>query len=310
MIRHFLEYIAVERRYSPLTVQAYEHDLILFCEFLGIKPDALDPNKVMEDDIRTWLVELMDAGMGARTVRRKLSSLRSFWKYCRRMDATNKNVTQRIIAPKIGKTLPVFYKESELCRLREGEHFADDFLSVRDNLIIEMLYETGMRRAEMLALDDKDVDFGAKQVRVFGKRRKERVIPLGEPLLEQILLYMDWRERKVGKSREGDALLVKPSGARITAAVIYRVVHERMGEVSTLKKQSPHVLRHTFATVMLNNGADINTIKTLMGHASLAATQIYTHTTFEQVKKVYEKAHPRSNATKTQEGGVDVTTVE
>lgn len=297
MIRHFLEYLAVERRCSPLTVEAYGHDLEMFCAFLKVEPAQLDPDKVTEDDVKAWLTELMDGGMTPRSVRRKLSSLRSFWRYCRRIGCTDKNVTQRVIAPKADKPLPAFYKESEMRKAQEAEAYADDFLSVRDSLLIEMLYETGMRCAELRALDDRDVDMTAKQVRVFGKRRKERIIPVGERLLEQILQYWNWRTQEVGDRHGEDALFVSPSGKRMSASAVYKVVHDRMSEFSTLKKQSPHVLRHTFATVMLNNGADIYAIKTLMGHASLAATQIYTHTTFEQVKKAYRNAHPRSRGT-------------
>lgn len=287
----------MERRFSPLTVEAYGHDLEVFCAFLGVEPAEFVPSDVTEDDVKAWLTSLMDAGMNARTVRRKLSSLRSFFRYCRRIGVVGNNVTQRVIAPKTDKPLPVFYKESEMQKAQEAEAYADDFVSVRDSMVVELLYETGMRCAEVLGLDDKDVDYAAKQVRVFGKRRKERIIPVGDRLLEQILQYREWRDREAAP-RTDDALLVSLSGKRLSAAMLRKIVHNRMSEVSTLKKQSPHVLRHTFATVMLNNGADIHTIQLLMGHASLAATQIYTHTTFEQVKKVYKNAHPRSTGSR------------
>ncbi len=296
-IEHFLEYLQIERRYSLLTVSAYRHDLEEFCSFLHIGFAALDPDSVTDDDIKEWLISLMDNGISARSVRRKLSSLRSFWKYCLRVGVAHRNPTQLVLSPKISKPLPVFYKEREMRQERELERFADDFISVRDNLIIEMLYQTGMRRAELIALSDGDVNEEARQIRVFGKRRKQRIIPVGDDLLEQILQYRQWRD-ECYPERADDALFLTKKGRRINAATVYAVVHDRMMEVSTQKKQSPHVLRHTFATAMLDNGADINTIKTLMGHASLAATQVYTHVTFEQMKKAYAAAHPRNRTGK------------
>ncbi len=293
MLTKFLTYLEVERHYSALTVEAYRKDLQHFCDFTNHEIEELDPRTITEGDIKEWMIAQLDEGLNPRTVRRRLSALRSLYKYLLRIGYTEKDPTARIISPKIDKPLPVFYKESEMKRAQLVEQWADDFVSVRDNLIIEMLYETGMRRAELLALDDKDLSFAEKQVRVFGKRRKERIIPLGEHLLEQILQYKNYREENVAERVDG-AFFVSEKGKRLSANALYKIVHDRMSEVSTLHKQSPHVLRHTFATTMLNNGADINTIKTLMGHSSLAATQVYTHTTFEQVKKVYKEAHPRS----------------
>lgn len=292
-IEHFLEYLQVERRYSQLTIDAYGRDLREFCAFLSVSPDSIAPNFVTEDDIKEWLISLMDSGVSARSVRRKLSSLRSFWKYCLRVGNASHNPTQLIISPKMAKPLPVFYKEREMQKEREIEKYADDFVSVRDNLIIEMLYQTGMRRAELISLCDADVDATAKQIRIFGKRKKQRIVPIGDSLLEQILQYREWRDEQYPE-REDGALFITEKGCRINAGTVYKVVRERMGEVSTQKKQSPHVLRHTFATTMLDHGADINTIKTLMGHASLAATQVYTHVTFEQMKNAYNAAHPRN----------------
>ncbi len=293
MITKFLTYLEVERHYSALTVDAYRKDLLHFCDYMQQAFEELDVRSITEGDIKEWMIVQLDEGLNPRTVRRRLSALRSLYKYLLRVGYMAKDPTARIISPKIHKPLPVFYKESEMERAQLVEEWADDFVSVRDSLIVELLYETGMRRAEVLILDDKDISFPEKQVRVFGKRRKQRIIPLGESLLEQILQYQQYRNEAVAQ-REDDALLVSEKGKRLTANALYKIVRERMSEVSTLHKQSPHVLRHTFATTMLNNGADINTIKTLMGHASLAATQVYTHTTFEQVKKAYKKAHPRS----------------
>lgn len=290
----FQDYLSVEKHYSPLTVQAYGSDLQEFCGFLHIECERFGPDTASEADLKAWMITQLDAGIKPRSVRRKLSAVRSFWKFLIRIGATDKDITQRIILPKIVQPLPVFYKESEMQQEQALERYDDDFRSVRDSLIIEFLYETGVRQAELLSIADEDIDFEQKQVRVMGKRRKERIIPLGDGLLVQILQYMQYREQAVGDKRTGNACFVMNSGKPISKSSLYNIVRRRMSEVSSLKKQSPHVLRHTFATVMLNNGTDINTIKKLLGHAGLAATQIYAHTSFEQVRKVYKQAHPRS----------------
>lgn len=292
-ISNFLEYLNIERRYSRLTIDAYQHDLEEFCRFLQTTPQQLDPDQVSDDDIKAWLISLLDNNISARSVRRKLSTLRSFWKYCLRIGYTQHNPTLLIISPKIAQPLPVFYKEREMQQEQQIEQYADDFTTIRDNLIIEMLYQTGMRRAELIALSDNDINTQTKQLQVFGKRKKQRIIPIGDALLEQILLYRQWRDKQFPE-RNDNALFLTNKGLRINATTVYNAVHNRMTEVSTQHKQSPHVLRHTFATTMLEHGADINTIKTLMGHANLAATQIYTHVTFEQMKKAYNNAHPRN----------------
>ncbi len=294
MITKFLTYLEVERHYSLLTIDAYRRDLEAFCDFLGVEVETLDIESVTTDQVRDWLLGDLDQGISPRSVRRHHSSLRSFWKFLLRTQQTQQDPTARIILPKVKKALPVFYRESEMERAQLAEEWSGDFESVRDSLIIEILYETGMRRAELVGLDDKDVSQHEKQIRVFGKRKKERIIPIGEPLLERILLYKQYRDEAFGTGREERALFVSNKGKRISMSAIYNIVHARMSEVSTLSKQSPHVLRHTFATTMLNNGADINTIKALMGHASLAATQVYTHTSIEQMKKAYKQSHPRS----------------
>jgi len=298
MIRHFLEYIAIEKKYSEKTVQAYGDDLRSFCLFLGWEMEDFDPAKVTEGDVRGWLVEMMDKeGQTARSVRRRLSALRSFYKYLLRIGAVKVDVTRMVVSPKMDKPLPVFFKPSEMERAIARTDEGDDWESIRDNLIIQMLYQTGMRQAEMLGLKDDDVRLGGAEIRVFGKRKKERIVPIGEHLIELIKSYLEAR----GGSENGTFFVQEnKKGERkaITKNTLYNIVCARMGEVSTLKKHSPHVLRHTFATTMLDQGADIRTIQQLLGHASLAATQIYTHTTFEQIQKTYNMAHPRANKRK------------
>ena len=293
MIGKFIEYITIERRYSQLTAAAYERDLRELCSFLKVVPEDFEPRDTTEEDIKAFLIEQLDEGKSARSVRRKLSSFRSFWKYLLRIGYTDMDITARIIPPKTDKPLPVFYKEDEMRRATAHEDTDDDFESVRDSLIIEMLYQTGMRRAELLALKTSDVDYSLKQLKVLGKRNKQRIVPIADGLMSQIERYMGYRDMLPKQDNNGE-LLLSDKGRPLSKTMLYNIVHGRMSEVSTLKKQSPHVLRHTFATTMLDNGADINTIKTLMGHANLAATQIYTHTTFEQIRKEYKKAHPRA----------------
>jgi integrase/recombinase XerC len=252
-----------------------------------------------------------------RSVKRRLSALRSFYKWALRLRKVPRDVTAKIISPKADKPLPVFFRNEEMeaeerlsderlaISEQDGEG-QDYFENLRDSLIIEMLYQTGMRQAEMLGLTDKDLDLNQGQVRIFGKRRKERVVPIGEKLIAQIKDYQTAREAVLrdygqGATSEGAFFVKKNRSGEIvpmTKNTLYNIVRTRMGEVSTLKKHSPHVLRHTFATAMLDNGADIRTIQELLGHASLSTTQVYTHTTFEQIKNVYMQAHPRAKIKK------------
>lgn len=292
MINRFIEYILVEKHYSVKTADAYRHDLEALCAFLEVDVEDFDPLITTEDDIKAFLIDLLDKGGSPRSACRYLSSLRSFWKFLLRIGYVKVDITARVVAPKTDKPLPVFFKENEVEKATAREDKDDDFVSVRDTLIIEIFYQTGMRRAEMLGLKLSSIDEFRKVLKVLGKRNKERLIPISEELLTMINSYLDYRSQ-LPQLNEGE-LFITETGKPLTNSRLYNIVRSRMGEVSTLKKHSPHVLRHTFATTMLDNGADINTIKTLMGHASLAATQIYTHTTFEQIRQEYNKSHPRA----------------
>lgn len=294
VVQRFLDYIAIERKYSNRTVEAYRDDIYAFCAYINVDPNEYDPTIVDEADIRGWLIELLDQHHSPRSIKRYLSSLRSFYKFMLRVGIIKKDITRKIIAPKEDKPLPVFFRESEMEQATAYETQADDFESCRNSLIIEMLYQTGMRQAEMLGLTDSDIDLHQGQIRIFGKRRKERIVPMGQALMNLIKQYLAFRKELEPVSTF--LVRVKRNGEVVPMdkMTLYNIVRTRMREVSTLKKVSPHVLRHTFATTMLNNGADIRTIQSLMGHASLAATQVYTHTTFEQVRKAYNQAHPRA----------------
>ena len=293
MIPAFLTYIAVEKKYSPRTVGTYRDDLHEFCEFVGQLPETYDPKSVTEGDVKEWIVHLMEVKHNApRSVKQKLAALHSLYRFLLKTGATDKDITRRVIAPKVDKPLPVFFKPNEMQEAIAYEAEADDFESIRDCLIIEMLYQTGMRQAEMLGLTDADVDTQTPQVRIFGKRRKERIVPMGDKLCAQIEQYREVRGGDFGtffvrKNAKGEV-------SEMTKPALYNIVRKRMGEVSTLKKHSPHVLRHTFATTMLDNGADIRTIQQLLGHASLSTTEVYTHVGFEQMRKSYNMAHPRA----------------
>ena len=293
MIDAFCEYIAVEKKYSPLTVRAYADALNDFCVFSGKELSREQIGEVTEEDVREWMMYLIDEKKNApRSVQQKLTALHSFYKFALRQQAVDKDVTRRIRPPKADKPLPVFFRPTEMAAATQYEKDADTPESIRDCLIIEMLFQTGMRRAELVGLQDKDVDTQEKQIRVLGKRRKERLIPIGDNLCRQIEDYRRERGVSIGTffvdwKKNGE---VKP----LDRDKLYRIVTKRMGEVTSLKKHSPHVFRHTFATEMLNNGADIRTIQTLLGHASLAATEVYSHTTFEQLQKAYKQAHPRA----------------
>lgn len=292
LIEKYLRYLRYERNYSPHTEISYSEDLRQFAEFVNQNHKGIDLREIDSDIVRLWVVSLLELKLSARTVNRKLSALKSFYRYLLRVGEVENNPLKKIVGPKTKKPLPSFVNYSDMKKVLSEEDFDCTFLSMRDRLILEIFYVTGIRRAELIGIKDVDVDFSAKILQVTGKRNKQRLIPVSDALLNMITLYMSARNRDV-KMVSG-YLFVKEDGEPLYPMLVHRIVNERLAWIPTLTKTSPHVLRHSFATGMLNNGADINAVKELLGHSSLASTEVYTHTSFEELKKIYNKAHPRA----------------
>ena len=287
----FLEYLSLERNYSDKTVISYGTDIAKFEEYFKGLDESLDFTAVDSDVVRSWVLKLMDEGYEAASVNRKLSSLRSFYRYLLRKKMVAADPTQKVAGLKRKKPLPVFVREADMDRLLDAADLGEGFKTVRNRLIVEMFYETGMRLSELVGLNDGDVDFSASVIKVTGKRNKQRLIPFGEELREDMRAYLSLRDDYAANA---DAFFVGKDGKRIGRSTVYLLVRRYLSKVVTLKKKSPHVLRHSFATSMLNNHAELEAVKELLGHESLKTTEIYTHTTFEELKKVYEQAHPRA----------------
>ena len=292
MINEFLNYLKFERNRSDLTIKNYGEDLRAFEEFYGNLDSRLSWKSVDSDIIRDWMESMMDKGNNATSINRRLSALRSFYRFALTRKLVDKDPVHGVTGPKKGRPLPQFLKENEMDRLLDAESWMDSFEDVRDRMVIMTFYETGVRLSELIGLDDSMVDFSNRQLKVTGKRNKQRVIPFGEELLVTLRDYMKRRDKEV--NRQSEALFVSAKGRRMTSSQVREAVRKNLSKVCTLKKRTPHVLRHTFATAMLNNKAGIESVKKLLGHESLSTTEIYTHTTFEQLKREYYSAHPRA----------------
>ena len=291
-IESFLEYLRLERNYSEKTVVSYGIDLREFEDYFKKADAEIDITTVEADVVRNWVMHLMDEGRAATSVNRKLSSLRSFYRFLLRRKAITVNPMTKVVGPKKKKPLPSFVREKDMDRLLDGLTFEEGYEGCRDRAILEMFYATGMRLSELIGLDDVDVDFSARLIKVTGKRNKQRLIPFGNELEEDLRIYIKVRDEALPNG--SDAFFVRKDGKRMYPMQVYRLVKRNLSKVVTLKKRSPHVLRHTFATAMLNDCAELRAVKELLGHESLTTTEVYTHTTFEELKKVYELAHPRA----------------
>ncbi len=289
----FIKYLRNEKNYSSHTEISYFNDLTQFEKFITTETGDYNPAHIDPDLIRIWVAQLVEEGIKPRSVNRKLSALKSFFKYLKKQGVVERNPAEIVSGPKINKKLPAFVNDEDMERILDDEwEYPDDFEGHRDRFIIELLYVSGMRRAELIGLKDADVDFFSKTLRVTGKRNKQRLIPLSENTLEKLTTYINTRDTEI--ENKSDYLFVKKDGEPMYPAMVYKIIHNHLSSIPTLSKKSPHVLRHSFATEMLNNGAEINAVKELLGHSSLASTEVYTHVTFEELKKVYQNAHPRA----------------
>lgn len=288
----FINYLKYEKRYSHLTAIAYKKDLDQFEEFFVKMVGDFNVEGINDKTARMWVVEMMDNGLSARTVNKKISALKSFYKYLLRLEVVKEDNLVNVIVPKVRKKLPQFVEEKNLNHLLDDGFFGEDFEALRDKLILSLLYGTGIRLAELMHLKDADIYQSEFLLKVLGKRNKERIIPYPRSLNLLIEQYREERTKLFGSPVK--CLLLTVKGKPVYEKLIYRVVSEKLALVTTIDKKSPHVLRHTFATHLLNRGADLNAVKEMLGHSNLSATQIYTHTSMDKIQKVYRQAHPRS----------------
>jgi integrase/recombinase XerC len=291
MIKSFLRYLQFEKRYSEHTVIAYAADLEQFSVFLA--QEGIEITAAEYPSIRLWVISLVEDGLHPATINRKMASLRSFYKFLLKRELITQDPSQRLQALKTPKRLPEFLQEKDISELFDHHEFDNDFFGIRDKLILELLYGTGMRRAELISLEDNSINFNKNQIKVLGKRNKERVIPVTDTVTNLIADYNIEKKNHFGKLAT-TALIVTDKGEACYPMLVYRTVVKYLSGVVSLDKKSPHVLRHSYATHLLNNGADLNAVKDLLGHASLAATQVYTHNSLEKLKKVFQQAHPKA----------------
>jgi integrase/recombinase XerC len=308
-IQYFTDYLKYQKRYSAHTLRSYGDDLQQLNDYIVLQFGEMQLNELTSSIIRSWLASLKDNDLASRSINRKISSLKSFFKYHIKTGAISNTPMTQITSPKVPKRLPVFVKEAETETLFQHVEFPDDWKGKTDRLIIELLYNTGLRSAELVSLKESQVDASRRIIKVLGKGNKERIIPVSGALMDNIRQYVnDKQQLKSGNNNKRQlesgehlsndqkhaSLLVTEGGRPLSAGYVYRAVKTYLAQVTTVNKKSPHVLRHTFATHLLNNGADLNSVKELLGHASLAATQIYTHHTIEKLKDVHKKAHPKA----------------
>lgn len=293
-ITAYLDYLRYEKRMSQHTLTAYQIDLEQFDEYVKNSFQSQDIVKADADMVRTWILTLMEEGISTRSINRKVSCLKSFYNYQQKMGLVEDNIMRQVVSPKMSKRLPHFVEEGDMERLFTDDLFECDFEGCRDRAVIELFYSTGMRLSELLNIKLVDIDFFEGTVKVLGKRDKERIIPMNHLAIEALEKYFALYKEKFGEMSKNSCIFVTSKNRKLYSKAIYNIVRKYLDCITTIDKRSPHVLRHTFATHMLNNGADINVIKEILGHSSLAATQVYTHNSIEKLKTIYKQAHPRA----------------
>ncbi|AUP78266.1 tyrosine-type recombinase/integrase [Flavivirga eckloniae] len=292
-LKPFIDYLLLEKNYSALTVNAYQKDLETFSEFIKEEYDMDSIKGVNYSQIRSWIVNMVEKNLSNRSINRKVSALNTYFKFLLKTGDINLNPLSKHKALKMSKKIQVPFSELEMTTVLDDLNFDDDFESIRNKLIIELFYSTGIRRIELVELKRSSIDLDSKALKVLGKRNKERIIPLLGSVIETISKYLISRNN-LERIIDTDHLLLTKKGVKIYETLVYRIINDYFSEASTKVKKSPHILRHSFATHMLNQGADLNAVKELLGHSSLAATQVYTHNSIAELKKVHIKAHPRS----------------
>lgn len=296
LVKHiddFLSHLKFQKRYSQHTLLSYENDLRSFVDFIEVQYGAMPLDAVRSAMVRSWLASLKESGMVSKSINRKISALKSFFKFQLRQGLLVSSPMAGIIAPKIGKRLPQYVEQEQIETLFTRVEFPDDWHGQTDRLILELLYQTGMRRAELIGLRESHIDHHYDQLKVLGKGNKERIIPVSRELITAIRDYIRQKQEKIpGADRQ--VLLVRPDGKKLYPRYVYNVVNAYLSLITTIDKKSPHILRHSFATHLTNRGADLNAVKELLGHSSLAATQVYTHNSIDKLKEVYKRAHPKA----------------
>jgi integrase/recombinase XerC len=292
-LQPFLDYLRFEKRYSQHTLISYQTDLEQFFQFLKSQYDLPEVSKITSGFVRSWLAEMRNDKMTAKSLNRKISSLKSFFKYQMKIGVIHQTPMTTIVAPKISKRLPSFVDEKDMETLKNYVEFPDTWRGTTDSLLLKIFYNTGIRLSELISLKESNIDVSNCQIKVLGKGNKERIIPISNDLVNQVKEYISSKKEKF-PGNTLDTLFINEKGNSLYPKYIYLVVKQNLGLVTTAQKKSPHVLRHTFATHLTNNGADLNAVKELLGHSSLAATQVYTHNTIEKLKDIYKKAHPKA----------------
>nr|WP_319398664.1 tyrosine-type recombinase/integrase [uncultured Carboxylicivirga sp.] len=291
-INSFYKYLEFEKRSSIHTLTAYRNDVSQFCDYLAMQ-EIDNWQKVTSKIIRQWMIDMLNEGVTARTVTRKISTLKVLFRFLIREEVLESNPTDKVTTPKIPKRLPVFVKETEMDLLLDHVDFGSDYSGVRNKTIIELFYCTGMRLSELVELKMSQLDFSNGVIKVLGKRNKERIVPITRELKMSLVSYISKRNQSFPEVKN-KVVFLTDKGNPVYQKLVYRVVNRYLSQVSTVTKKSPHVIRHSFATALLNNGADLNAIKELLGHANLAATEVYTHNSYEKLNSIYKQAHPRA----------------